>query len=309
MSGFRTPSIASLGGLFAGLLLIVANRVTHTASRQPTPDTCQVTISGTEVLPQQVVWEAAFTQYATGAPLVPSLKIAPSQKQRVIGVAATALQRASALRQSLSASPAPGAGLDRAALIAGSILDARDELVRSLSQEEFSALDEQVNAASHDVTLTLPLAGRRKPLGRDNIVLCETQVWGRDYPYLVPEAFVWETYLGTWARASSGSISPTGLFNDSYVKMVQRSRLRTTSVFDIQAFLKIAELAAAEVADLRNAKTGDTQDTRTDTEVRKVVMRARYDLLRTLSQSGWRGVQQDVDRAVTGAKWWYRSRL
>ena len=112
--------------------------------------------------------------------------------------------------------------------------------MRSLSQEEFAALDEHVNAMSHEATLTLPFAGRRKPLGRDDIVLCETQVWGRDYPHLVPEAFVWETYLGTWARASSGSISPTGLFNDSYVNMVQRTRLRTTSVFDIQAFLKIA---------------------------------------------------------------------
>ena len=108
MSGRRTPSIAMLGGLFAGLLLIVTNPVKFTASRQPTPDSCQVTISGTEVLPQQVVWEAAFTHYATGAPLAASLKIASSQKQRVVGVAATALQRASALRQSLGASPVLG---------------------------------------------------------------------------------------------------------------------------------------------------------------------------------------------------------
>lgn len=303
MSGGRTPSIATLGTLFAGLLLIVSNPVIHTASRQPTPDTCQVTISGAEMLPQQVAWEAAFTQYATGAPLVTALKIEPSQKQRVVGVATTALQRASALRQSLGTSQAPGAALDRAVLIAGAILDARDDLARSLSPEEFAALDAQVNAVSRELTLTLPVAGRPKPLGRDNIVLCETQVVGRDYPHLIPEPFVWETYLGTWARASSGSITSTGLFNDTYVNMVQRTRLRT-SVFDIQAFLKIAELAAADVAVLRNAATGDP-----DAEVRKVVMRARHDLLRTLSEPGWRAVQLDVDRAVTGAKWWYRSRI
>jgi hypothetical protein len=299
--------LAAVSGSFA------SGHSSTVASRQPNSVECRISISGAERptwIPAQNIWEETFRQYAAGpAPeIVPGLASDARMKTATLFVGA--LERTNALRQSLPPS-APGAreqvALERELLIADTILDARDDVSRQLSREDFEALNTYAEQRASRMAVSLPIAGR-VVTSADGSSLCELEVVGKEHPELIPEYQVWRSFLRLWAKAAKYNLAVTGQFSTEYLETVRRTSFRMPHS-EIASFLRIAISSTAELDALPKAEANATSDqlSQRDLMAQRSVMNARHTLLRALTVDGWRAVLQRFDKARVNTKFWYRT--
>lgn len=293
-------------------ILTVGHRFTETAAVQQSAEQCRVTVSGAEkfdMMPEHERWEAAFRRHSTQPALAEQLLLPAASRLVLSSAASAALTKIEALRRSL---PAPSLGgarsqvaLDRDPLVAETIIDARDHLARTLSEDEFVRLSDQVDEASRDIVVSLPVPGRVARQG-DGTALCELAVGGGEMPHLIPEYRLWEAFFDIWSSVANLNRTENGDFKDEYVALVGRRTLRMPAS-DIRIFLAAAMATSDAVKSVRSSRDDQSSSRELAIEVRRAVMRGRHNLVRALSLEGWRAVSLRLDGSRAGAKWWYRS--
>ncbi|HEY8539578.1 MAG TPA: hypothetical protein VIL28_11980 [Steroidobacteraceae bacterium] len=302
--------LAATGGPF-----IFSYSTTESASQQPDPNQCRVTVSGddkADMLPAHDVWEAAFKRHSDNPSAAAALGLGNDTRARVAALGAVALQRATALRQSLPTKPTAGfpreATLDRDLVIADSILDARDNVLRELSDDDFTRWSDYAQDTARTLRVILPVPGRviQEDTGER---FCEVVVKGREYPHLLPEHQVWRFMFEAWSRAVDYNLEQHGRITDEYLRLLSRSVFRMPPE-DVRVFLQIAKDTAVEVAGLTSTPATDVAEQRQfEMRLQRAIMSARYHLLRRISVEGWRAMLRYVDDYRVGVKSWFRSAI
>ncbi len=286
----------------------------QSAAVQPNPESCVVTLNGSEFaneLPVHEVWEQIFQRYNADIARPGEPPLGDTVRRRLRENSSGALNRVAALRRTLAEQPSSGVkvqdGRDRDMLVAETLIDARDEAERGLTAKEFAELDAQVVAVSQSMTKQMPLPGRVLPKG-ELPALCELRVDGKEYPYLIPEYKLWEQFFFLYAHAGGLNRSNDGEVTNSYVEILRRETFRMPAA-DVRVFLDLSAAAATDLARLKDTSPRRTaEEVRAyDRELQREVMAARHRLLLRLSRQGWREVLKELDRSRAGATWWYRS--
>jgi hypothetical protein len=289
----RLPWIAS-GALvsLATLATVPALRTSRasTAANQQINTPCSGTVSGSthpELVPSYYAWEQFFAR--VGAPdstILHSAGLEPSFADLVKRRAAEALPRAAAVR----AAPQASLALERDSVAAQSILTARDDLIRTNPPGVFDSLAELVSQRSRD--LLYPIAAPGKPVVSGRAVKCRVDVKGRDYPHLIPEFDYWEFYFRVYTIASESYLSGTDDYLPEYLSAVQRGRLPLPTE-DLKRFLNLARETTRHVIAAREAGSNNAT-------IAPIVLRARAQLIRSLSATTWTLIQEDAHRTRAG---------
>ena len=302
----RTLALASFVGVLG--LPIFLTPVTHSA--QPDATACTVTISGAEapnMLPAHAVWEATFKRQPESAN---AIELPADRRARLNARAAAALEKVVALRATVSPGPVnpKQALLDREQVIADTIVDARDDVMREVSEDDFDILSDFAQATARGLRITVPAPGRLVT-SADGVSTCEVAVLGEEYPFLVPEYQSWAAQFNGWAGVAAQNRGSDGRITDEYLTIVRRSSIRA-SPEDVRTFLEFATKAAAEVAAVRKELPGAEaeQVLAHEFRVQRAVMKGRHHVMRAVSVEGWRAIVQWVEASRVGAKVWFRSR-
>lgn len=277
--------------------------------------TCSVTISGREKpdrVPTQEVWEATFRRLST--PAATGLQLNVQTSARLSAIGATTLDRANSLRASLSGAAPAGlprqAAHDRDLVVADTILDARDNVLRDLSDEENEQLVALAEETAKTVTFTLPLAGR--VIHDDSgAQLCRVDVLGREFPNLVPEYQVWRFMFDAWSRAVDYNIQQHGSLTEDYLRLLSRSVFKGMPAPDIQSFLLQAKATTLTIEQLERTPPSGRIDSSVPFElaVQRLVLSGRRRVLRDVTVEGWRALLNYVDSYGGGVKAWYTEPL
>lgn len=229
-------------------------------------------------LPPSLVWEPVLGRVAAGlSAAIAADSLDSSARGVAVAAARNAANRAQAARA--AGSPANESESD----VAEAIVEARDDLIRSLPPAVFDALDAEAQAGTSPRNYRVPGHYVR----RGNTTRCEGGANLKTHMYLVPEGALWEFYFHWRAVGAADSRLPVGGFDPQYVTGIGRG-LKIPAPF-IATVLQASVDADARVSMLRAADASDR-------DIARDVMRARTDLLRMLPRTVWLAVVADTRR-------------
>lgn len=172
----------------------------------------------------------------------------------------------------------------RDAALAEAVLDARDDLIRSLSDEALLSVNAEAVRANAR-TFALPVAGRRTATSA-----CQVSIRARQFPHLIPESFYWRFYFAQRAGAAKNfRVLPSG-YSPLHIEAVQR-QLPLNS-HDLTYVIDVATRVTTEIEGLRPDAPYVLGD--------ELAVKGRNELLRALPKETWRLVKADAQRSRGG---------
>lgn len=309
----RTYGVSVALAVAVGLWLTLGPTI-RSATIQSNAESCVVTLSGSELaneLPSHDLWEDAFRRASADVPLPGASLLSANARRRLNENSKEALRRVAALRKTLAERPVPGAmaqdGRERDILVAETVIDARDEIERGLSTEEYEELAAQLEIIAQSTVRQLPLPGRIVT-DRGLPPFCELRVEGKEYPYLIPEYKLWERFFVLFAHAGNVNRTPEDKVTDDYIELLRRDTFRMPEP-DIRVFLDFSAAAAVHLERLKEQVPLDTVVAARayERQLQREVMTLRHGLLRRVSREGWLEILRRLNRSRAGATWWYRS--
>jgi hypothetical protein len=311
----RSSSFVALAIAAAAAIAFFGSTTQSAPAIQSDPNSCQVSVSGherPELLPAQDVWEKTFTRHLAAPKANEALGLSRQSLDRLTADASKATERARALRDSLSTAPSgvpKQVAQDRDLVIVDAILDARDDAVRQLSDEDLAKLNDFAEDTARTMQVVLPVAGQRQS-SEDGARVCELIVTGRTYPHLLPEHQVWTDIFEVWGRVAVDSLQEHGQFPDTYVETVRRSMIKIPPA-DVRRFLQVAAYTSVELKRLKSSPPAQTieESRQRMTLLRRTALAGRSNLLRSMSVESWQGLVRYADGFRLGMKFWYRSEI
>lgn len=178
----------------------------------------------------------------------------------------------------------------RDADLANVVLEARDDLIRTLSHGAFAVVENAAQAALKK-PFDVPAPGTLvKPQGLQES-LCRVTVRGRDYPHLMPERLLWKLYLVSRADSAAKFRVGTATYDPRHIAAVQRTLQAPPE--HILTVLEVASRVQAEIVALPNEVESDRLGD-------QIAMTARNELVRTLPKEVWEAVKFDAFRIRNG---------
>jgi hypothetical protein len=209
-----------------------------------------------------------------------------------------ARQRALALRDVPSAGSPQAVASEGEIAAAEAILAARDELVRSLSPDRYDRLEQWNLSGQRQLEYTLPVRGRLAQW--DSGPMCIVSIRGRDFPYLIPEAYAWETYFRGRAIVASSQRTGPETYREEHIRTVQRHELPIAREH-IVLILRVATSTNAAIDKVRQAARTEPADPHVaQQQLIRIVSQARAGLTRALPKRAWLILQADVTRTTGG---------
>jgi hypothetical protein len=279
--------LGSLVFPYAAVLMVAA------AFAQQTEAPCEGRLNGEEfpfLVPEYVAWEDIFTRAQRTQPTGSGLQLTESGRQSLQATGSLALKRAAALR----ATPVQPGAISPNSAAADLLLEARDDLLRTLSTVDTARLVEAVESTRRQTRYAFAKPGRRVNIPIANIT-CLITIKGKDQPELIPEAYYWEFHLRSLASISAEHRIGGAAYTADYMSAL-RHHLRIPDR-DVIAVLTTAAETLLQV-DAARAKYTDSRDA--ESAVASIVRAARLKLLRSLPRESWVAVQRDAARARVG---------
>ena len=249
---------------------------------------CSATLDGTKypgILPAYLRWRAVFDDVRSKADEHltinrDSVGVRPFEviQRRVAGYHAQASKILSAPVETRIAE----------AQVADAVLDARDDLMRDLSQEVFATLGNEATRAG-EKRVSLPAPGR--PLISRAETNCQVTVRAKEYPHLIPENMYWRFYFLERAGAASRFRIAPNEYSPLHVSTVQKTLQIPAE--DIVRVINIASNVIAEIDRLPKTAANDLV-------AYEIADTGRVQLLKTLQKSSWLAVKEDAQRSRGG---------
>lgn len=295
--------LSTAGGSFAS-----GSPSVRTASRQPEPEQCLVTVRGREQpyrIPRHQAWQATFVRLAERSPSTLDLGLSDASRERLSTMAVRALEYIRASGR-VPAPPPAEAGRRRTSrardLVAVAVQEARDDMLRELPEREGRELMTYANEVSNALAATLQLPGRFVR-NHDGSRQCEIEMSGRTHPHLLPEHEVWRSLFRIWSFAVDHHMETHGHISDDYLTLLRRSMFDGMSNEDIRTLLLISKPTATAI----EAMTSAPRDATYDTALFNVVMSSRLTLLRSIPRDGWQSLVRHVEDFFSGGMtFWVR---
>lgn len=308
MSLRRSITVGSV--IAVGALFLVTDQTVPRAAQQA--EACSVTVSGARdptKVPDAIVWEAVFRQQRGIAAPTPEFPASLPHVSVLRTRGAAAIDKIEALRASLRTNDAgPGAtSRDRDLLVADTVLEARDEVARRASPEDFGAMLTLAESVARGLSFVVPATGRASVFA-DGQQVCRATISGRDAPHLIPDHVVWSSAFRMFAKAASTNRGPDGRVTDEFVLITQRTGMPSPAA-DVRMFMDIAAQAAATIAVEQSKANDDSTEAALAQLVRlqRTVMEARQRVLRSVSVEGWRGILDRIEESRAGSKVFFSS--
>jgi hypothetical protein len=248
---------------------------------------CSATLDGGQfpfLVPEFVVWQDVFLRAQTGEQATetagdiqePRLSAGGLRSLRDIGP--LAVQRAEALR---SAPFRPG-GVPAATAAADLVLEARDDLLRSLTATDAESMATHLEAKRRAARYTFTQVGRRAA-SPGAVATCPTTIEGKQSPELIPEAYYWEFYFRMLASVSEPHRIAAAEYTPDFMSALRRGHLPIPER-DVIAVLTLAA-EVIPVVDAMRAQWADSRDA--ERAVAPLIRAARSKLLRSLPRGSW----------------------
>jgi len=250
-----------------------------------------------ELVPPQSLWSAFWTMVdqldgdpaKAAAAVGPMLGIDSATAHALVRQGAFLRARLTALRlQAARGDPPPSGQATPEA-----ILEARDDLIRTISEPEFRRLQQWTDSEAQHIQYSFGRIGKLVASRTEPGLRCHVSVSGKTHPELIPESFVWEAYFR--ARSSIARFYMIGGsdYKPENLPILQRNHLPIPDA-DVQTVLEIAVQATALV-DAQRSRPPAGSDGLVRKEIADIVLSARAQLLRRLSKMSWLAVKHDAD--------------
>lgn len=271
--------------IVVGLVFLGAAAVA--AAREYAQAPCQAHLDGAQfpfLVPEYRVWEDIFsrapgTQTPEGAG--PPLSEPGSRSLRAM--APIALKTFAGARD--ASRPAAAADL---------LLEARDDLLRTLSADDTARLVEHADAIRRQTRYTFPKPGTRAD--QNAVATCPVSISGQQHPELIPEPYYWEFYLRSRAWVSAQRKTGAATYTADFMSALRQHHLPIPER-EVVLVLTTGEEMVPDV-DAARAKYRDSRDA--ERAVASIVRAARLKLLRSLPRDSWIVVQRDAARTRGG---------
>jgi hypothetical protein len=279
--------------LFVGGLLVVLAKplaIGQPLSQGLPAQGCESRINTWErrdLVPSHALWEEAFTALASDDQTIRRrVNLAPDAFDKVSTAAKRTRARLTQIHADLAVAP-----FARYAEAAENVLNVRDDLIRTLAQPAFDALNDVVAdlAVTHS---SYVLAVKGKYVDDHGLQKCAVIVKAEDYPHVVPESALWEVYFETMGPIATRKRTKAGKYPDDLILGLRAHHLNV-SPFYVATILDATILAKSGVDGLREANSQPSV-------IAAAVMTARADLVRSLPISVWSALNREVARLTGG---------
>jgi hypothetical protein len=277
------------------LVFLCAVSVTVAATfAQQAETACQGRLDGDQfpfLVPEYLVWEDSFSRVQGTRPTDAGLQLTASGGRSLQAIGSVALKRAAALR----AAPAQPGAASPATTAADLVLEARDDLLRTLSTADAERLAEQIESNRRRTSYAFAKPGRRAAVPSARIT-CLISIEGKEHPELIPEAYYWEFHLRTLASISEQRRLGDSTYTADFMSALRRQHLPIPER-DVIVVLTTARDTIPNV-DAARAKYEDSKDA--ERAVATIVRTTRLKLLLSLPRESWIIVQRDAARRRAG---------
>jgi hypothetical protein len=276
----------------AAALLSVYTLVLAAQPSLPVPS-CQSTLSGADfphLVPEFLAWQALLGELHRDGKqhlIVNDITLGADGYSLVV-------ERTAALRTQLASLRSKHADREariRDAEVADAIIDARDDLIRSLPIESYRSLKTAVEAARRG-SFNLAAPGRTIGLISSGSG-CRVTVRGRDYPHLIRDKFAWRFYFQTIAGAAKNFRRGPNDYDPRHIAAVRSSQ---PIPLPWQYITQLLETATQVVADIERLPNTADADAIGDA----IAEDARDQLIRSLPRPIWLAVKADESRSRAG---------
>ena len=173
--------------------------------------------------------------------------------------------------------------------VAETILDARDDLIRSLAEEDFRLVQEAL-AETVKRTFLLPAPGQRVTNSLTESA-CRVTVKGHEYPHLIRDQLVWRAFFMSQGGAAHESRLGPGNYSPSYM-----SRLETRLPLPPEYMVQVLDIAVRVQANIKELPPTEENDAVGD----QLAIDGRDELIRLLPKPMWIIVRAEVHRKRSG---------
>jgi hypothetical protein len=247
------------------------------------------------LVPEYSVWEELFqrVQAAKGLPTLADirgeLQLSETGMNLLTSASTVALNRASALRSS----PFPPNGIPQKTAAADMIFESRDDLLRSLSQNDLQQLADHIDLRRRQTLYAFQRPGRRATSSTQSFN-CPISISGKVDAELIPETYYWEFHFRVLASISEKHRVGPNKYDADYMATLREQRLPIPET-DIVLVLQSALQAITAVDGVRaNGSISDVPGREVEVAVAETIRIARLGLLRKLPKSSWVVVQRDA---------------
>jgi hypothetical protein len=266
-----------------------------TAFAEQTQSACTARLDGARfpyLVPEYEVWKDLFESAQVTQGFSSTLAAAGTDPQlsatanrALHAIASAALPRAAALK----ATPSQPGGVSAASAAAGLILDARDDLLRTLSATDVERLFKHLEGRRRQTRYTFAMPGVRAT-AQGAVITCRLSINGKEHPELVPEPYYWEFHLRVLASISEKHRTGPAAYSTEYMSVLREQRLAIPER-DVVTLLAIASDTIRAVDSARAASVDSRE---AESAVAAIIRAARLDLLRRLPKDSWVVVQRDA---------------
>lgn len=295
-----------LGSAAVAWLFLVAPRASGGAGaavQAPETHACVGTLDGAKfptLVPSAFLWQQLFE--SAGNRNIEALrgKLDARSFERLVEAADVALARSSALlRAGLAAGSPDALQADRDIAAAEALLDARDELTRTLTPPDFDELEQFVQTMSREVAYVFDVPGKWVPW--DAGQRCKVTVKGSERPDLIPEAYAWEFYFRVRSVTAAPAATGPDRHSVEHLLALRRHSLSGIPLEHIQIVINVATAATKRVDAIRAAEPNVPHDhQKVLLDIQRTVFRARRELVRALLRTSWLAVLGDMGDMMRG---------
>jgi hypothetical protein len=278
-----------------GAVVLLSLSVPALAQHAPSlGSSCQVRLSGADypsLVPEYLAWQALFDEIRgeESRHAIVNAKTLGQSEYDLVVVRVAALREQVAILETRYADRQPRT---RDAEIAEAIIDARDDLIRSLPIRAYLIVKTALEAVKRQ-TFIIPASGRLVPI-KPKGSGCQVVTRGGQYPHLIRESFYWRFYFRAIAGAAERFRRGPNDYAPAHIAAVRNSLPIPIPWQYLTRLLEAATRMRAKVEDLPNSLESDAVADLIAEEVRD-------QLIRDFPKVIWLAVKADASRARAGA--------
>jgi hypothetical protein len=279
--------------LFVGAFVVASAKPLTVAqpliAQDPSAEGCESRINSWErpdLVPSHAAWDNAFNMFASDDQTI-RRRIALDTD--TFAKVATAAKRVKARPNQIQADSAV-APFARYAEAAENVLNARDELARTMPQPAFDALNDVVADLASSRTYVVAVRGKYRD--DHGLQRCSVTIKADDFPHVVPESALWEVYFETMAPIAMRHGTDAGQYPSDLIVGLRAHHLNVSPYY-VSKILDATIVAKSRVDALRAVNSQPSA-------IAAAVMRERVELLRSLPIAVWSALKLEVTRLTGG---------